>query len=126
MSLYGCLVLSISFTSNICFPIYVFLQVWVPIQVTMDICLDSGHPVPNVEQVELVGQDTEPSAASFDMVNNPDCLKKHCQEMDHRISNVNTDLGGDSCHRTGSSHKTVFTHISCEMLFGRSGKSPFS
>lgn len=33
-----------------------------PIQVTMDICLDSGHPVPNVEQVELVGQDTEPSA----------------------------------------------------------------
>ena len=48
--------------SNIFFPIYVFLQVWVPIQVTMDICLDSGHPVPNVEQVELVGQDTEPSA----------------------------------------------------------------
>ena len=55
-------------------PIYVFLQVGVPIQVTMDICLDSGHPVPNVEQVELVGQDTEPSAASFDMVN--DTAKK--------------------------------------------------
>ena len=28
----------------------------------MDICLDSGHPVPNVEQVELVGQDTDLSA----------------------------------------------------------------
>ena len=48
--------------SNIFFPIYVFLQVWVPIQVASDICLDSGHPVPKVEQVELVEQHTEPSA----------------------------------------------------------------
>lgn len=48
--------------SNIFFPIYVFLQVWVPIQVTTDICLDSGYPVPNVEQVELLEQHTESSA----------------------------------------------------------------
>ncbi len=48
--------------SNIFFPIYVFLQVWVPIQVATNICLDSGHPVPNVEQVEQVEQHTETSA----------------------------------------------------------------
>lgn len=47
--------------SNIFFPIYVFLQLWVPIQFTLNVCLDSGQTEPNVEQVEQVEQHAEPS-----------------------------------------------------------------
>ena len=54
--------------SNIFFPIYVFLQVYVPFQVTMDVCLDSGQTVPNVEQIEQVEQHAESQAYQSDLM----------------------------------------------------------
>lgn len=54
--------------SNIFFPIYVFLQVYVPFQVTMDVCLDSGQTVPNVEQIEQVEQLAESQAYQSDLM----------------------------------------------------------
>ena len=54
--------------SNIFFPIYVFLQVYVPFQVTMDVCLDSGQTVPNVEQIEQVEQHAESQAYQSDQM----------------------------------------------------------
>lgn len=54
--------------SNIFFPIYVFLQVYVPFQVTMDVCLDSGQTVPNVEQIEQVEQHAESQVYQSDLM----------------------------------------------------------
>lgn len=54
--------------SNIFFPIYVFLQVYVPFQVTMDICLDSGQTMPNVEQIEQVEQHAESQAYQSELM----------------------------------------------------------
>ena len=54
--------------SNIFFPIYVFLQVYVPFQVTMDVCLDSGQTVPNVEQIEQVEQHAESQAYQSELM----------------------------------------------------------
>lgn len=54
--------------SNIFFPIYVFLQMYVPFQVTMDICLDSGQTVPNVEQIEQVEQHAESQAYQSELM----------------------------------------------------------
>ena len=54
--------------SNIFFPIYVFLQVYVPFQVTMDVCLDSGQTVPNVEQIEQVEQLAESQVYQSDLM----------------------------------------------------------
>lgn len=45
--------------SNIFFPIYVFLQLYVPIQLAMDICLDLGPTGPKIEHVEQVGPPAE-------------------------------------------------------------------
>lgn len=46
--------------SNIFFPIYVFLQVWVPIQFTMHVYESADSVVPQVEQIEQVGQQLVP------------------------------------------------------------------
>ena len=54
--------------SNIFFPIYVFLQVYVPFQVTMDICLDYGQTMPNVEQIEQVEQHAESQAYQSELM----------------------------------------------------------
>ena len=54
--------------SNIFVPIYVFLQVYVPFQVTMDICLDYGQTMPNVEQIEQVEQHAESQAYQSDLM----------------------------------------------------------
>ena len=45
--------------SNIFFPIYVFLQLYVPIQLAMDICLDLGSTGSKIEHVEQVGLPAE-------------------------------------------------------------------
>ena len=45
--------------SNIFFPIYVFLQLYVPIQLAMDICLDLGPTGPKIEHVKQVGPPAE-------------------------------------------------------------------
>lgn len=45
--------------SNIFFPIYVFLQLYVPIQLAMDICLDLGPTGSKIEHVEQVGLPAE-------------------------------------------------------------------
>ena len=46
--------------SSIFFPIYVFLQVWVPIQFTMHVYESADSVVPQVEQIEQVGQQLVP------------------------------------------------------------------
>ena len=46
--------------SNIFFPIYVFLQLWVPIQFTMHVYESADRVVPQVEQIEQVGQQLVP------------------------------------------------------------------
>lgn len=46
--------------SSIFFPIYVFLQLWVPIQFTMHVYESADSVVPQVEQIEQVGQQLVP------------------------------------------------------------------
>jgi hypothetical protein len=54
--------------SNIFFPIYVFLQIWVPFQVTMNVCLDTGQTDAKVEQVEHIKQSPEPSVDPVELL----------------------------------------------------------
>ena len=57
--------------SNVFFPIYVFLQLWVPIQFAMYVYETAGETEPATEQVEQVKQSVEPPVEHAELLVEP-------------------------------------------------------